>query len=225
MGEALGLVLPLAVAVAVFPIPIIAIVLLVGSDRGRARGAAFALGWCAGLTVSGAIVLALASGAEASDDHEPATWVAVLLLALGLLLLAAAVTQWRGRPGADDEVGMPGWMRTIDDFTVAKAGATGFALSALNPKNAVLVVAAAVEISAVGLPASQEITVLLAWVVIASVGVLTPLVVVLVVGDQAQALLDGLRGWMSRHSGAIMAALFLVIGAKLIGDAVALFSA
>ena len=225
MGQALGVVLPLAVAVAVFPIPIIAVVLLVGSDRGRAKGIAFVLAWCLGLAVLGAIALALAEGADASDGDEPATWVAVLLLALGLLLLAAAVTQWRGRPGADDdETPMPGWMRTIDDFTAMRAGAAGFALSALNPKNALLVVAAAVEIAAVGLAASQEIAVLLAWVAIASVGVLTPLVFARLVGDRSQAPLDSLRGWMARHSAAIMAALLLVIGAKLIGDAVAAFS-
>ena len=34
------------------------------------------------------------------------------------------------------------------------------------------------------------------------------------------ALLDGLRGWMARHNAAIMAVLFLLIGAKLVGDAI-----
>jgi threonine/homoserine/homoserine lactone efflux protein len=224
MGEALGVVLPLAVAVAVFPIPIIAVVLMVGSDRGRVKGLTFVLAWCVGLAVVGGIALALAEGADAGDGDEPATWVAVLLLAGGLVLFAAAVSQWRGRPRADEEMPMPGWMRTIEDFTATKAGASGFALSALNPKNALLVVAAAVEIAAFDLPASQEITVLLAWVLIASFGVLTPLVLALAVGDRSQAPLDSLRAWMARHSGAIMAALFLVIGAKLIGDAMALFS-
>lgn len=60
MSQALGDVLPLAVAVAVFPVPIIAVVLLVGSDRGRAKGLAFVLAWCVGLTAVGAIVLAMA---------------------------------------------------------------------------------------------------------------------------------------------------------------------
>jgi hypothetical protein len=34
-------------------------------------------------------------------------------------------------------------MRTISDFTTAKAGGAGLALSALNPKNVLLTVAAA----------------------------------------------------------------------------------
>jgi hypothetical protein len=37
---------------------------------------------------------------------------------------------------------MPAWMRTIDDFTLAKAGIAGLALTALNPKNVALAAAA-----------------------------------------------------------------------------------
>src|SRR5262249_37590692 len=158
MGQAIGNVLPLAVAVAIFPVPIIAVVLMVASDRGRAKGLAFVLAWCGGLAAVGAIVLLVAAGADASDDGEPATSVNVLLLCLGLLLLAAAVKQWRGRPSDGEETPTPGWMRTVDDFSIAKAAGAGFVLSALNPKNVLLAAAAAVEIAEVGLAAGQEIT-------------------------------------------------------------------
>jgi threonine/homoserine/homoserine lactone efflux protein len=224
MGQALGDVLPLAVAVAIFPIPIIAVVLLVASDRGQAKGLAFVLAWCIGLAAVGVGVLVLSGAADASDRGERAAWANALLLGLGLLLLAAAARQWRGRPSAGQEVPTPGWIRTVDDFTLAKAGGAGFALSALNPKNVLLTVAAAAEIAGVGLPASQELAVLLVFVLLASVGVATPLVLSLALGDRSRELLDGLRGWMARHNAAIMAALFLLIGAKLIGDAVSGFS-
>jgi threonine/homoserine/homoserine lactone efflux protein len=112
-------------------------------------------------------------------------------------------------------------MRAIDGFTVAKAGAAGFALSGLNPKNAMLAAAAASEIAEVGLPAGQQVAVLAGFVLVASVGVLAPVVVAVALGDRSRSLLDGLRTALTRHSAAIMAALFLVIGAKLIGDAIA----
>jgi threonine/homoserine/homoserine lactone efflux protein len=223
VSQALGDVLPLAVAVAVFPVPIIAVVLLLGSDRGRAKGFVFVLAWCVGLTAVGAIVLALADGADASDDREPAAWVAVLLLALGLLLFAAALKQWHGRPTAGQRTPTPPWMRAIDDFTIAKAGGAGFALSAVNPKNALLVIAAALEIGAPGLPAGAQITLLLVFVIIASVGVLTPLALALALGHRSRVPLDALRGWMADNNAVIMAVLFLVIGAKLVGDAIAIF--
>lgn len=60
VGQALGDVLPLAVAVAIFPVPIIAVVLVLGSDRGTAKGVALVLAWLVGLTAVGGIVLVLA---------------------------------------------------------------------------------------------------------------------------------------------------------------------
>jgi threonine/homoserine/homoserine lactone efflux protein len=224
MGQALGDVLPLAVAVAIFPVPIIASVLLVGSDRGRAKGLAFVLAWCVGLAAVGVIVLLLTDAGNGSDDGERAAWVNALLLVLGVVLLAAAVKQWRGRPGAGEEASTPGWMRTMDELTIPGAGGLGFALSALNPKNVLLVAAAAAEIAGVGSPTGQQAAVLLVFVLIASVGVLTPLVLTLVLGDRSRKQLDGLRTWMARHNAAIMAVLFLLIGAKLIGDAISGFS-
>ena len=119
---------------------------------------------------------------------------------------------------------MPGWMRAIDTFTTAKAAGAGFALSALNPKNALLTVAAAAEIADVGLPAGQQLTVLLGFVIVASAGVLTPVLISLALGDRSDGLLGELRSRLARHNSVIMAVLFVLIGAKLIGDAVTGFS-
>lgn len=224
MGQALGNVLPLAVAIAIFPVPIIAVVLLLGSDHGTTKGIAFVLAWCAGLAAVGAIVLLLAGILDANDTGEPATWVNVLLLVVGLLLFALAFRQWRGRPRGDDETPIPNWMRTIDDFTSVKAAGAGFVLTALNPKNVMLIAVAAAEIAYVGIPAAQEIAVLIAFVLIASVGVLTPLIVALVLGARSRGLLGAIRDWMARYNAAIMTVLFLLIGAKLIGDAISGFS-
>jgi threonine/homoserine/homoserine lactone efflux protein len=224
MGRAIGDVLPLAVAVAIFPVPIIAAVLLVGSDRGRAKGAAFVLAWGIGLAAVGAIGLWLADKAGASDDGEPATWVSVLLLVLGLVVLAYAVKQWRGRPQAGEESPTPGWMSTVDAFTPMKAAGAGFALSGLNPKNILITAAAAAEIAEVGLSAGEEIAVLAAFVLIASVGVSAPVALALALGERSRQPLDSVRGWMAHNNAVIMAVLFLLIGVKLVGDAISGFT-
>ena len=224
MGHALGTVLPLAVAVAIFPVPIITVVLLVGSDGGHAKGVAFVSGWVAGLAAVGVIVLLIAGAADASDAGEPATWANVLLLALGLILVAYAVKQWRGRPSAGEEPPIPGWMRALDDFSPLKAGGTGVALSAVNPKNVLLTVAAATEIAEVGLSAGEQVVALVVFVVVASLGVLGPVIAAVVLGDRSRAPLGRLRGWMARNNGVIMAVLCLLIGTKLVGDAISGFS-
>jgi threonine/homoserine/homoserine lactone efflux protein len=220
MGRAIGDVLPLAVAIAIFPVPIIAAVLLVGSDRGLRKGAAFALAWAVGLAAVGTIVLWLADEAGASEDGEPATWASVLVLVLGLVLLAYAVKQWRGRPREDEEPPTPRWMSAVDAFTPMKSAGVGFALSGLNPKNVLLAAAAAAEIAEFGLSTGEQIGVLAVFVLIASVGVLTPVVLALALGDRSREPLDRVREWMARNNAVIMAVLFVVIGAKLVGDAI-----
>jgi threonine/homoserine/homoserine lactone efflux protein len=224
LGQALGNILPLAVAVAVFPVPIIVSVLILGSDQGRTKALVYALAWSIGLVSVGALVLLLAGEADASEAGEPANWVNVLLFGVGLLLLAAAVKQWRSRAAAGEEPPTPGWMRAIHDFTIMKAGGVGFALTALNPKNVLLTVAAAAEIAEVGPAAGQQIAVLLVFALVGSLGVLAPLVLSLVLGPRSRKALDDLGGWMARYNAVIVTVLFLVIGAKLIGDSVNGFS-
>jgi threonine/homoserine/homoserine lactone efflux protein len=224
MGQALGDILPLAVAVAIFPVPIIAVVLLLGSEGGATKGATFVLAWCLGLTAVGAAMLLVGGAADGSDGGEPATWLSALLLGLGLLVMAWAVQQWRSRPRAGEDVPQPGWMRTIGDFTIVKAGGAGFAFSALNPKNVLLTVAAAAEIAAVGVPAGQQIGVLLVFVLVASLGVITPVVLAVALGERSRDVLDGVRSWMVRNNAVVTAVLLLLIGAKLIGDAVTGFT-
>jgi hypothetical protein len=48
-------------------------------------------------------VLLLCGAAAGSEGDGPATWLSVLLLVLGLLLVGLAVKQWRGRPGAGQQ--------------------------------------------------------------------------------------------------------------------------
>ena len=136
MKEAIGQVLSLGIGVAVSPIPIIAVVLMLATPRARSNGPAFVLGWVVGLAIVGTVVLLVSGGADASSDGEPATWVSVLELVLGLLLLLYAVRGWRGRPRrGDHEAALPTWMQTIDAFSAPKALAMGVLLSGVNPKN------------------------------------------------------------------------------------------
>jgi threonine/homoserine/homoserine lactone efflux protein len=115
-------------------------------------------------------------------------------------------------------------MRTVGELTTLRAGGAGFALAALNPKNVLLAVAAAAEIAAEGIPASQQAGVLLAFVLVASAGVLAPVALAVALGERSRPLLDGIRAWMERNNAVVTAVLLLLIGAKLIGDAISGFS-
>ncbi|HWN23009.1 MAG TPA: GAP family protein [Gaiellaceae bacterium] len=224
MGQAIGDVLPLAIGVALSPVPIIAIILMLGTPRARSTGLAFALGWLAGLTIAGAIMLALASGNADSSSGGPATWVSVLKLVLGILFLLLAVKQWRGRPQPGQEPTLPKWMQTIDTFTPGKSLGIGVVLSGLNPKNLALTIAAATVIAQAGISHGQEAGVLAVFILLGSLTILAPLGIYLALGSKATQILQGMKTWMSVHNGAIMTVLLLVLGAKLTGDAISGFS-
>jgi threonine/homoserine/homoserine lactone efflux protein len=221
VGEAIGDILPLAVGVALSPIPIVTVVLMLVTERARVNGPAFLVGWLVGLAVVGAIVLSIASGADASGEGDPATWVSWLKLVLGLLLLLVAANQWRDRPKEGEEAATPKWMATIDQFGPGKALGSGALLSGLNPKNLLLAVGAAAAIAQTGIPAGEQAVAYAVFALIATIGVAAPVVIFFALGDQAPRLLASLKDWMSRNNAVIMAVLLLVIGVKLIGDGIA----
>jgi len=219
MGEAIGQSLPLAVGVALSPVPIIAVVLMLTTPRARANGPAFVLGWLVGLGVVGAIVLALAGPGGASEQGQPATWVSWLKLLLGLLLVLVAARQFRGRPRGDEEAPLPGWMRAIDRFTPVQALGAAAALAGANPKNLLLAVAAAAAIAQTGIAGGQQAVAYAVFAVVGTLGVGAPVVVYFSMGKRSEKLLGRLKDWMAHNNAVIMAVLCLVIGVKLIGDA------
>jgi hypothetical protein len=211
MGQAVGQVLSFAVGVALSPIPIIGVVLMLGTPRARSNGPAFIAGWIAGLSVVGTVALLVSSGASASKHGQPADWVNWLKLVLGLLLLVVAVRQWRGRPRGDAQAALPSWMKSIDRFTAVRAAVFGVVLSA--------------AIAQTGVSTGKQAVALAVFVLIGSIGTGAPVVLYFALGDRSKRLLDELKSWMAQHNAAIMLMLCLVIGAKLIGDAISGFAA
>jgi hypothetical protein len=220
LGDAIGQMLPSAVGVAISPVPIIAVVLMLVTERARVNGPAFVLGWWLGIGAVGGIVLAVSSGAGASDDGEPATWVSILKLLLGIALLLLAAKQWQSRPAEGEEPEMPGWMNALDSFTPVKAGGIAVLLSAVNPKNLLLILAGAAAIAQTGISGGEQAGAMVVFVLIASIGVVAPVALYFVMGDRSRHLLDDLKNWMAANNATIMAVLLLILGVKLVGDAI-----
>jgi hypothetical protein len=219
MGQAIGQSLPLAVGVALSPVPIIAVVLMLTTPRARANGPAFVLGWLLGLGVVGAVVLALAGPGGASEAGQPAAWVSWLKLVLGVLLLLVALRQFRGRPRGDEAAPLPKWMGAIHRFGPGQALGAGAVLAGANPKNLLLAVGGAAAIAQTGIPAGQQAIAYAIFAIIGTLGVGTPVGLFFAMGKRSVELLGRLKDWMGQHNAAIMTVLCLVIGVKLLGDA------
>ena len=142
---------------------------------------------------------------------------------LGALLLGVAAKQWRERPAAGEEAPMPGWMQAIDTFRAPKAAGLGVLLSAVNPKNLLLVVAAAAAISQTGASTGSQAVALAIFVAVGTLGPGAPVAIYFAMGERSKRILDELKTWMAHSNAAIMAVICLVIAAKLIGDGIAGF--
>lgn len=221
MGSAIGEILGNAVGVAVSPVPIIAVILMLLSRRAVANSLAFLAGWVVGLLGVGLIVVLLDVAASDDDGSTAAGWVKVVI---GVLFLALGVRQWTHRPRGDEEPAMPGWMASIGDFTAARSFGLAVILAAVNPKNLGLTIAAGATIGAAGLDGGQELVVLGVYVAVASVTVAAPVVLNLVLGERARAPLDATRSWLTTYDHVVMTVLFVVLGAKVLGDGIAVLA-
>jgi hypothetical protein len=220
LGDAIGEMLPSAVGVAISPLPIVAVVLMLVTPKASVNGPAFVAGWWAGIAIVGGAVLLLASGARAHDEGEPADWVSWLLLVLGFLLLLMAARQWQAKPRPGEAAETPKWMAAVDSFTPVKAAGLAALLSGLNPKNLLLVIAGAAAIGRTGISTGEQAVALIVFVLIASIGVMVPVGLYFALGERSKVMLDGLKEWMTRHNAAIMTVLLLILGVKLIGNAI-----
>ncbi|MCC7078341.1 MAG: GAP family protein [Acidimicrobiia bacterium] len=217
MRQILGQILPLAVAVTISPVPIIAEILLLFSDRPLPNAGAYVGGFTSGVAV---VLLAFTAIAATQDGGAWAeggsTVTALVSLVLGVLLLVGAVIRFRRRPAPGEDTPMPRWMDGIASFGTPRSLAVGVAVGALNPKNIAMALAASVTVAGSTLSTGEEAVTLGAYTLVAVLGVATPFVVALFMGERARPLLDRWREWLGRNNSTVMAVLFLVFGVVLV---------
>jgi len=216
--------LPFAVGIAISPIPIVAIVLMLGTRNAKSDSLSFLVGWLGAMAIAGAILLAIAGPADPTEDGAPADWSSTLRVVLGVVLLGLAVKQWRQRPAPGEEAQMPKWMDAVEGFTPTKSAGLGVLVSVVNPKNLILIVGGATAIAQTDVSGTDQAIAWIIFMVIATIGVAAPIVIFFTMGDKAADILADLKSWMAHHNAAIMAVILLIIGAKLIGDAISGFS-
>lgn len=219
IGHAIAEVLAFGVGVALSPLAVVALVVMLVSRGGVRPAWAFAGAWVLSLGVVSTVVLLIADGADASTNGAPASWVSVVKIVVGLLLVLFGVRQWRGRSGGDKETGTPGWMRKLDNVSVARAAGLAAAFNVVKPKNLLLTIGAGVAIAQVGASAAGQAAALAVFLVLGTVGLAIPLAIHVLMPGRGVGLLTELRDWMVRENATIIAVLSLVIAAKLLGDA------
>ncbi len=204
--------LPFAIGVAASAAAVIALVLILQGSRALPSGLSFTLGWILGVGVVCAVGVAF--GLAVSDD--PARWTQWLKTLLGALLLVAAVRKWRQRVPSGEEPTPPKWMSGLQDSAPGKAAVLGFLLGGINPKNLMLTLGAAATLGAAGLSSSELWITGIAYVIVASVTVLVPMGIYVLMRSKADELLANLGEWMKSNSDAITIVVLVIFGVKLL---------
>ena len=154
--------------------------------------------------------------------HPPAvSWIKI---GLGVLLLLVGLRDWRKRPRKGEEPTLPKWLTTIESITPIKSGGLGLLLSAVNPKNLLLLVGAGVVIAQEATTTGDKVVAMIVFIVIAISTVALPVILNLTMGDKARAILDSLNAWLKANNATVMAVLILVIGFVLVGKGISGFN-
>jgi threonine/homoserine/homoserine lactone efflux protein len=200
--------LPLALALLLAALPVVLVPVALTAKRPPGVARTFLAGWLLGILLVGGVVIALIDVLVLPSGNS--TWFAYAKIVIGLLLILLGLKRWTDRRESDPEP--PGWLAGVETMTAGKAFGLALLLATLNPKNVVIVVAAATAIGEATPVPTQQIVALLLFTLVGSIGVAAPVVATMVLGDRADERLGVADRWMTRHSGSIVSVVLVVLG-------------
>jgi Sap, sulfolipid-1-addressing protein len=203
----------IGLAVTLDPLPLTAFLVVLPSQRGALKGAAFVFGWL----VSLAIVVTITVTATGNDPPKPATVPSLAALAikivLGVVLVRIAIRHIRARSQPKPPKKPPKWQAHVDSMS------PWFAL-ALAPtlQPWVLIGAGAATVVEAKLSSWQSFLALGLYCLLASSSYLTMEIYAVVRPAQSQALLANSRAWIESHIDQAIIAGGLILGFWFIAD-------
>lgn len=210
ISEALRVSLPLAVAIAASPGAIIGMIILLMTRRAMTNAYGYLSGWFLGLMLVG--IIFLHRPALYGSTGEPSVilgWVRIILggtiFITGLFMLKKAFSK-------ENVDAPPKWAKNVDSFGFLQAVIVGFFFAAPNVKNASMVSTAAASIGNVGLGFTQEMSVLVLFCLIATLGVLVPPLTFLLFRDKAEHIFGKMKDWLIRYRALILFVICIAFG-------------
>ena len=211
LGSVLVDLLPLMIGAAVVPIPIITVLLLLSTQGGLLKGAAF---------VGGAITVRLAQGIffgfvfnsdpAATSETGANLIVSTLLIVLGILILITAYKKWDKED--DPDAPPPKWMAALGGLSALKAFGVGAAMVAIAAKQWVFTLSAIGVIGQAQLAPPAGIGLFLVYVLAAQALGLIAVIAYAVAPQPAGRALARVSQWLERNDRRILIAFSLIFG-------------
>jgi Sap, sulfolipid-1-addressing protein len=201
------------VGVALSPLPVIAAIALLRTPRPLINSLSFVLGWVTHLAIMSVVLLAAVRGPGIPGGADLTRPLAVVLLAMGVLLMIGAVAAWRGR--TDHAGRVRRWLGRLDKLSPRVVLLAGFLALSLNGKNTALTLSTVYGIERANAGVAESAAIIALFTVAGTLGVGAPLALYALLPDRASSLLDAWRLQLERHSRAIAAWALLGAGALL----------
>ena len=205
----------IGVAVALDPLPLTAFLVVLPSQRGTVKGAAFVFGWLISLAAVVAITVAATGNSPPKPATVPSLASLAIKIALGAVLVRIAVRHIRARGQPKPPKKPPKWQEHVDNMS------PWFAL-ALAPtlQPWVLIGAGAATVVQAKLDSWQSFLVLFGYCVLASSTYLAMEIYAVARPGPAQDMLARFRARIDTHTDQVIIAGSLLIGLWLIANSI-----
>jgi Sap, sulfolipid-1-addressing protein len=205
----------IGLAIALDPLPLTAYMIVLPSERGTRKGAAFVFGWLVSLAIVVAVTVLATGNNPPKSSTAPSLAALAVKIALGAFLVVIAVRYYRrmGRPKPPKKP--PKWQAHVDSMS------PWFALGlapALQPWG--LIGAGAATVVQAKLSSWETYLALILFCLLASASYLAMETYAILRPDQSLALLARLRTWIDTRTDQVIIVGGLVLGFWLIGNSI-----
>jgi len=208
----------IGLAVALDPLPLTAFLIVLPSERGARKGAAYVFGWLVSLGVVVTITVLATGNNPPKPETAPTLAALAVKVALGVVLVVIAIRHRRGmRREPRKPKKPPKWQEHVDSMS------PWFALGlapALQPW--VLIGAGAATVVEAKLSSWQSFLALFLYCVLASSSYLAMEIYAVLRPAQSHAFLAGFRAWIDNHTDQAIVLGSLIIGLWLIVNSLSL---
>lgn len=205
----------IGLAITLEPIPLTAFILILASERGTRKGAAFVFGWLVSLAVVVSVTVLATGNAPPKQNTAPSLGVLAVKITLGVVLLLVALRTYRrlGRPKPPKKT--PKWQAGVDKMSLGYA----MALAPLTQPWGLIAAGTATVVGA-KLASWQDYLALLYFCVLATATFLVLEIYACIRPARTRAFLAGLRAWIDGHTDLLILWVALIVGGWLIGKSV-----
>lgn len=177
------------------------IILLLMSEKGLRNGIGYMLGYTGGYMLIGVSVILVGYTVTENGSGESGSFMPILFVVLGLLLLFLTQRNWRKPPSTNSE--SPRLLTIVDKITPLKAFALGAVITVINFKNLALFLTAVSIPLLSNLPLPSKIIIVLLDALVFCTAVIVPVLVYIFLPKRAGQFLNWIKHAIETHSRAI----------------------